>query len=113
MVRWHGNYRVYGNRYASFFGNSEIMEQEREAVELARKARAAEGSERAELEEQLESLLEGIFDEKMQMRKESMARLEKELSEKKIQFETRQAARREVIERRKAELLGKEDVLEW
>src|SRR5690606_21386995 len=49
----------------NFFGVSpELMRKERESRELARKARQAEGSERAELEQELETLLQQIFSEK-------------------------------------------------
>ena len=98
-----------------FFGgmSTEIMKKERESRELARKIRDAEGTERVELEQTLDVLLQEIFDEKQELRRTKVAELQERLAEQQEDADTRARDRDEIIARRKAELLGLQDRFDW
>lgn len=91
---------------------AEIMTKEMEARSLARQLRSAERSERADLEAQLDTLLAELFEMKLTQRRASVERLEEKLAEERDALNQREAARADIIERRKQQLLG-EDTLEW
>lgn len=93
--------------------HTEIARMNAESRRLARRVREAEGEEREQLEHELDDLLDDIFDRKLALRSERMERLEAELAEQRQRYEERQAARDEIIQRRKRELLGEPDVLDW
>ncbi|MEM6784846.1 MAG: hypothetical protein AAF624_14070 [Bacteroidota bacterium] len=91
---------------------AEIMTKEMEARNLARQLRSAESGERADLEAQLDALLAELFEMKLIQRRASVERLEEKLAEERAALSQREAARADIIERRKQQLLG-EDTLEW
>ncbi len=92
---------------------AEVAGLEREARDLARDARRAEGAERQRLEQELRDRLGEIFDRKMELRRERVDRLEQELHDTRSSYDTRAAARGDMIDRRLRELLGEDDALEW
>lgn len=94
-------------------GNAEVARMEREAHELALKARGATGAERTRLEQELKAQLDKIFEKKMDVRREHAERMERELNEVRAQLSAREKARAEMIDRRLKELLGAEDALKW
>ena len=93
--------------------NAEIREMERRSRDLARQIRAADDADRPALEAELDALLAEIFDAKQALRAEHMAEMEKRLAELRDEQRQRTQQRREIIERRKRELLGEGDPLRW
>lgn len=98
---------------ASFREHREVAEQEREAREIARRARDAAGSERAELEAELQAKVNEIFDKKMELREEVISDLQEEVQEEREELNRRRELRQEMIDRRMRTLLGEDDLLEW
>lgn len=91
---------------------AEIMGKEMEARELARQLRNAEEGDRADLEADLDELLADLFEMKLDQRRATVERLEEKLAQEQNALAEREAARADIIERRKQQLLG-EDTLEW
>ncbi len=98
----------------------EIAEGERESRALARQLRRAEGNERDALVDELRQTLERTFDLKQQARRERIEHLQAEgdrlrtdRAELEAELAEREAARREIIEQRRKELLGERDELDW
>lgn len=91
----------------------EISKKEREARQLARQLRNAEASERSSIEADLDQLLEEIFDDKLALRQERLERQREEVQKLADELREREQSRKEIIERRKAELTGRGDYLEW
>ena len=109
---------LFRGRGPQFFGsrmdNPKTMAMEREIQQLARKLRRAEGSdEQARMETELDALLENAFEAKIQLQREEAEQLEERLAELRQKLDERAEARREIIERRKSELLGRRDLLDW
>jgi len=98
---------------ASFREHREVAEQEREAREIARRARDAEGSERAELEAELQAKVNEIFDKKMELREEVISDLQEKVQEEQEELNRRREVRQEMIDRRMRTLLGEGDLMEW
>ncbi|MBL7979910.1 MAG: hypothetical protein JNN12_16350 [Bacteroidetes Order II. Incertae sedis bacterium] len=92
---------------------AELARMEREARDLSRQIKNAKNSEKAGLERELEAKLNEIFDKKIEARRKKVARLEEELNAQRDQLRTRERAKREMIERRKQELLRGNDPLSW
>lgn len=98
-----------------------IADGERESRALARQLRRAEGDEaRDTLADELRQTLGRTFDLKQQARQERIERLEAEaerLRAQRAELEAETAergeARRDIIERRRQELLGERDELDW
>ena len=91
----------------------------REASDLARQARAADGAERQRLERQLDATLGDLFDVRGQARQEEADHLRErarelmaEADEKEASLRERARRRAELIEARRAELLG-ESTADW
>lgn len=91
----------------------EVAQLERESREIARQLRRADGAERRELESQLRTKLDEIFEIKMRLRRERIERMEERLQEERAKLQERAEGRDEIIERRYDELLGSEDPFEW
>lgn len=91
----------------------EVAELERESRETARKARRAEGTERAELESELRRQLDEIFDKKLELREARVGKLQEKLAEQRDKLDRRRAAREDMIERRLRTLMGEDDILDW
>lgn len=114
LFRWDGD----GPGRQRFFlrsleDNVEIARMEREAWELARKARRAEGDEKTRLEQELRSKLDQIFDQKLQLQQQRLEELEGDMQEQRSNLEERRRSRDQIIQKRQRELLGEEDAYEW
>ena len=92
---------------------SEVMQMERESRRLAQRARRAEGEERARLEGELEEKLQEVFDRKQALHEERIDQLRGDLDEHLDKHNERSQNRKEIIERRMRQLLGKEDKYDW
>lgn len=91
----------------------EISRMDMESRRLAHKVRDANGDERTRLEAELDELLDDIYNRKQQIRAEEIERLEKRLAELRDTQQLRRSSRNDIIERRKKELLGERDELDW
>ena len=93
---------------------AEISKMDMESRRLAMRVRQAEDdAERAELEQELQTLLEDIFERKQALRDEQIAALQKQIDEVAAARQERQQNRQQIIERRLKELLGERDVYDW
>lgn len=90
-----------------------IADGERASRDLARRLRDADGAERDRLERELRETLERTFDLRQQARRERAERLQGEAAGIQQELAERDAARREIIERRQRELVGERDALDW
>lgn len=117
FFRGHDDDAVHLNgdmdRFFRWHTDAETMKMEAEARKLARTARSAEGAAREEAEAELEGLLAEIFAKKQAHRQERIARLEAELAREKEELQARSQAEQDIIERRKKQLLGERDRLDW
>lgn len=93
--------------------SSVVVEMEKEARELSRRARAAEGSERRQLEAELRTHLESLMQEKLAHEERVLERRRTRLEEESRRLQERRERRTDIIERRFRDLLGERDVLEW
>ena len=93
--------------------HAEIARMDMESRRLAMKIREADAADRAELERELQSLLEDIFDRKLALRAERVEALREQLDEAESARQERQQNRQEIIERRMKELLGERDKYDW
>jgi hypothetical protein len=116
MLPWAGS----AHRGVDPETRSEIAAGERRSRTLARQLRRAEEAERDRLARELRETLERTFDLKQQARRqqveamrEDAERLRGELAELEAERSERDAARDEIIERRRQELLGERDALDW
>ena len=92
---------------------SEEKQLERKSRSLAKKYREADDeTEKARLREELEVLLDGLFDYRQMNRKGEIERLEKRLAELREDNQKRLANKEEIVQKRLRELLG-EKGLEW
>ena len=89
------------------------MRMEMESQRLARRARRADGDERAQFEQELQEKLNEIFDHKQALRAERAERLQEELNKALEQQNDRSQSRNEIIDRRLRELLGQRDKYDW
>ncbi len=92
--------------------NPEIMEMEAATRQLAREASRAEGNAKTEKVDELDAKLSELFARKLEMREKRIARLQERLEKERSALTKRRAERQQIIERRKAELMG-DDVLKW
>lgn len=95
------------------FRDQELRKLEQEAHSIARNARRADRSEKADLEKQLDQKLNEIFDYKLELRKKAISKAQKHVAELKERQARRKSAREEIIKKRKDELLGMDSYLEW
>ena len=91
----------------------EMMELERRSMEIAARIRHDEGGERAELERELDEVLESLFElrgraraERADHMEEQAEELRQEAQELRKSLDERNRDRRNIIEERKRELLG-------
>lgn len=68
---------------------------------------------RAKMMQELDKMLEEGFDLKEQMRRRDIEILERELEEQRAILKKRTESRKEIIERRRQELTGEADALDW
>ena len=92
---------------------SEIRKMEAESHQLARRARRADGDERAQLEQELEEKLNEIFDRKQALREKRVEKLREEMDKALDEQNDREQNRNEIITRRLRELLGQRDRYDW
>ena len=90
-----------------------LMRMERDAHDLARRARQAEGDDLEDIEGQLDRKLADIFDYKNAKQKKAVERAEERLAEMRERQEKRASARDQIIEQRKQRLLGHENYMDW
>lgn len=103
-------------RGPQFFGrraDPKMMAMERDINQKVRELRRADEADKARLEAELDALLENAFEAKLQVQREEAERLEERLTELRDLLDERAAAREDIIARRKSELLGRRDVLDW
>lgn len=91
----------------------ELMDLEHELHELAAKAKDATGNDRKKLLEELDQKLGTAFDLKMTHQREMLAKHESEIAAQRERLKKRQDARADIMRRRRAELLGERDGLDW
>jgi hypothetical protein len=89
----------------------EDQELERQTADVAMRWRRAPKGERESLQQELTELVEKHFQARQDRRRMQLKRLEEELQSLREAIEKRDAARKEVIDRRIAELLGTPDDL--
>lgn len=94
-------------------GNSEIRKLEKKSHELARNIRRAGDGETADLNEELEDLVNQIFDLKLEARQERISKISDDLESLRVQVQERSASRDQIIRRRLSELRGEQDTLDW
>ncbi len=104
---------MYFFRNSDALTNPEIREMERKSRELAREIRKAEDGERRQLEEDLTELLSELFDAKQEHRVTQLDKMMEKVDEMKTQIDERNRSRADIIAKRKAELLGERDKLDW
>jgi hypothetical protein len=91
----------------------EITRMEAETRDLARRARAASGSERQRLETELRTQLDSLLSRRLDAERDRVDQLEEQASERRSRLENRMASRGEIVERRMRALLGDSDDLDW
>ncbi len=102
-----------GNLFRLQEQSGELREMESRIREKARQIRRAENGERAALETELDALLNEAFALKLKQEREDMQKLEQRLTELQHRLQERETNRRDIIERRKKEMLGRRDSLDW
>lgn len=90
-----------------------IHRAESESRQLAQKARNLQGESRARALEEIDRVLVRIFDFKQEQREREVEHLSKELERLRESLGRRAEHREEIIARRKGELLGEIEPLEW
>ncbi len=108
----------FGDDFTVHLGESmkertELMKMEMESQRLARRARRADGDERAQLEQELQEKLNEIFDRKQELRENRIEQLRESLNKALNQQNERDQSRNEIIDRRLRELLGQSDKYDW
>lgn len=93
--------------------NGEIRRLERKSRDIARKLRNSEGEETTELNQELENILNQIFDMKLESQQERIEKMSGELDELRARVQERVSSRAEIINRRFRELRGERDTLDW
>lgn len=111
--RPHFKMRRHFQPHHGWQGDPEIRRMEHEARTLARKARRAEGDEKAGLEKELDAKLNAIFDLKLEKQEKAIQRAEERVERLKERRKKRLEARDEIIQDRKEELVGRERYMEW
>ncbi len=108
----------FGDDFTVHLGESmkertELMKMEMESQRLARRARRADGDERAQLEQELQEKLNEIFDRKQELRENRIEQLRESLNKALDQQNERDQSRNEIIDRRLRELLGQHNKYDW
>ena len=85
------------------------MDLQRQTSDLANDYRQAAGSKRDEIKTQIEKLVDQQFEVRQQCRQLELNRFEEDLKRLRESIETRNKARKQVVQRRVAELLGQDD----
>ena len=104
---------AFGSFMIGSGSNGEIRKLERKSRELARKIRRAEDGEKAELNEELEALVNQIFELKLETHQERIRKISADLDKLREQVQDRIASRDQVIQRRLSQLRGERDALDW
>lgn len=93
------------------------MELERKSEELAREYRSAKSAGDAKEMERIETELDSVLDESFVMRldgyKKKISELNGELSDLQGKLDTRVSNKQAIIDKRRAQLLGEEQSMEW
>lgn len=92
----------------------QIAELDKKSYELARAHReAAKEVDKKNLGKELDALLDKLFELRERTREEEIKRLEEDLKKAKEMLITRRSNKDSIIEKRKNQLLGRDDVLDW
>ena len=89
----------------------EEMELYHQTHDLAREYRNASTSQREEIKKELQKLVDHEFEVRQQHRQLGLKRFENELQRLRNSIERRNQARKQIVEKRVAELLGQEEDL--
>ncbi len=87
------------------------MELDRRSHELAGEYRDASTSQREDIKKDIEKVVDQQFEVRQQHRQLGLKRLEQELQQVRNSIERRNQARKQIVEKRVAELLGQEEDL--
>ena len=87
----------------------EDMDLERQSRELAQQYRRAPSEQREKLKQQIEEVVNKHFDARQQRRSLELKRLENQLQRLREAVERRAKARKELVEKRVSDLIGRED----
>ena len=104
---------LHPNVFSLRVQSEELRELEREIRSKARELRHAEEAERAGIEAELAELVSQAFSMKLDQERKEIERLQERLSELQHRLQERETNRREIMERRKKDLLGRRDNLDW
>ncbi|GMQ80732.1 MAG: hypothetical protein BMS9Abin05_0160 [Rhodothermia bacterium] len=104
---------TFGSFMIGSGSNGEIRKLERKSRELARKIRRSENGENAELNEELEALVNQIFDLKLEAQQERISKISADLEQLRQQVQERSASRDQIVQRRLSQLRGERDTLDW
>lgn len=88
---------------------SQNMDLERQSRELAMQYQQAASGEREKIKQQIVELVNKHFDVRQERRALELKRLETQLQRLRETMEKRSKARKELVERRVSELIGRED----
>lgn len=102
-----------GNMFRLRMQSEELRELESEIRSKAREIRRAEDDESAALEAELDDLLNQAFELKLQAEQKNLAEMEEHITELQHRIQERETNRHEIMDRRKKELLGRHDDLDW
>lgn len=104
-------FAVFGDASPAFFGG-ETMKMDMASRELAMKIRTMDG-DTAELEAELDKMLDDIFAEKQAGYMEQVDALREKLATLEQKVHERESNKAEIVDRRKKELLGKANKWDW
>ncbi len=93
--------------------DSEMRSLEQEIRDLSVRIRRADEDDRSELEAALDQLLFQAFDQKLDGERERIVDMQSRLEEAQNRVDERGASRADIISRRRAQLLGERDKLDW
>lgn len=97
----------------AFGRDEELRSMEREIRELVLRIRRSDDADRAQLQAELDAKLAEAFDYKQEAGRREAEEMAQRLEDLRGRLAEREAARAEVIARRKRELLGERDALDW
>lgn len=91
----------------------ELRRLERESLEIADRARAAEPADREAAAKKLKETLDRLFDLREEAKARELEELKRRVADVEKQLEARKAAKERVVDRRKRELLGERLQDDW
>jgi hypothetical protein len=107
-----GNGFVWQSGDVPFRADAETMKMDMKSRELAMKIRTSNG-DTAEMKAELNQLLEDVFQKKQEANQQRIDDMRAELQKLEQRLEERRASQKEIIAKRKKELLGERDKYDW